>query len=206
MTSLFPPLILASKSPRRKDILSQMRITYTCIAHNIEEHSTHSSPIAFCSEIAKQKALAVQHHLQQTPHIQEQQHIYRYILSADTIVYCNNSILQKPNNIQEAKTMISMLSHTQHTVYSALCILDTQTNTNIVDCASAKVHFAPISFQELETYLESQEWQGVAGAYRIQGLGACFITRIEGEYSTVQGLPIRLLYDILVSIVAKDTI
>ncbi len=205
MTSLFPPIILASSSPRRKDILSQMRIQYTCISPDIHEHSIHKDPVAFCSDIAAQKASAVQQYIQNnTVKNAQQLQKYRYILSADTIVYCNTSLLQKPATVQEAKEMLSMLSDTQHTVYSALCLLDMHNHSRAVHCASAKVQFAPITPQERDTYLASNEWQGVAGGYRIQGLGACFITSIEGEYSTVQGLPIRLLYDILISVVAKD--
>lgn len=122
------------------------------------------------------------------------------IVAADTIVHCNNTILQKPRNRSEASTMLQTLSGIVHQVYTAICVLEKQGPAKphcIVKSAVADVEMAIIRPEELAAYLATGEWQGVAGAYRIQGLGACFVQRINGENSTVQGLPIHLFYDIL---------
>ncbi len=178
-----PPLTLASSSERRQDILRQLGIEFEVILPSINEHSDSQDPARFVQEIALQKIKAV-----------ESRARTRLVLAADTVIYCKKQIFQKARDREIADSMIQALSGTSHTVYTGICILDRERGTYSDDFAKTDVHMASISTEERAEYLKTEEWQGVAGAYRIQGFGSCFITRIQGESTTVLGLPIRLLY------------
>lgn len=192
----YPPVVLASSSPRRTEILTQLRIPHSICVPDIDEQCEIENPSERVMHLAQKKAEAVR--------VINDKDI---IIAADTIVALPNStyskqkklpshsIFEKPHSRQHAFDMLGKLSNRMHEVYTGISILYRQEITTQYDCA--KVQFNKIDQEHLQKYLDTEEWQGVAGGYRIQGIGACFIQRIEGNYSTIMGLPIPLLCAIL---------
>ena len=120
-----------------------------------------------------------------------------WILAADTLIDVDGRVFGKAESKDEAKTMLKTLSGREHKVISALALFSVKTQK--VDCRSneSSVRFAELSDAEIEWYLDTGEWQGVAGAYRIQGIAACFISEIRGSYSSIVGLPLHDFYVML---------
>ena len=121
----------------------------------------------------------------------------KWICGADTVIFADDIIFGKPENREEASSMLKKLSGRRHKVVTSVALYNG--NEKKIDHCSADcdVSFAPLSDDEVEWYLSTNEWQGVAGAYRIQGLAACFITEIKGTPSTVTGLPLQEFYAML---------
>ena len=120
-----------------------------------------------------------------------------WIFGADTLIFVNNKIFGKPVDREDARHMLQSLSGTIHQVITAMALYVGREKRIAISSVSSQVHFAPLSKSELEWYLETGEWQGVAGAYQIQGLASCFISHIEGSYSGIVGLPIHEFYGML---------
>jgi septum formation protein len=120
-----------------------------------------------------------------------------WILSADTLIDVDRRVFGKAENRDEAKTMLQTLSGREHKVISALALFSGRSQK--IDCRSneSTVRFAEFSEEEIDWYLDTGEWQGVAGAYRIQGIAACFISEIRGSYSSIVGLPLHDFYVML---------
>src|SRR5574344_2076262 len=185
------PIILASSSPRRQEILKMLKIPFRVIMPNIDESF---SPIVDKKEIpellAREKVLAVIHSL---PSEQE----IPWILGADTIILFNNEIYGKPESQEQAFDFIKKFQGTTHSVITSIVLYNgrkhhTSSKTNITE-----VTFAPMTDEESQWYVDSGEWHGAGGGYRIQSRASCFIEKISGSYSGVIGLPIFELYDIL---------
>jgi len=121
----------------------------------------------------------------------------KWICGADTVIAAENKIFGKPADREEASLMLKKLSGEQHKVFTSLALYNG--NEKKIDCRSASctVTFASLTNEEIEWYLSTNEWQGAAGAYRIQGLAACLITEINGSPSTVAGLPLHEFYAML---------
>jgi septum formation protein len=121
----------------------------------------------------------------------------QWICGADTAIVLDGAILGKPSGREEAASMLQRLQGRDHDVVTAVALYNGREKA--IDCRSvtSTVTFAPLSPEEIEWYLNTGEWQGVAGAYRIQGLAACFITGIKGSYSGIVGLPLREFYVML---------
>lgn len=181
------PLILASASPRRHDLLAQIGITpaETLPAEIDETPLPRELPAAYVARLSAEKAHAV-HRLR--PHAM--------ILAADTTVACGRRILGKPASTEEARAMLQLLSGRRHRVYTGVCVIDPQAHIRMRTVMTA-VQFKRLHAGELDAYLASGEWQGVAGAYRIQGHAARFITAIHGSYSNVVGLPLHEVSNLL---------
>ncbi|MCR5614302.1 Maf family protein [Treponema sp.] len=187
------PIILASSSPRRQEILKMMNIPFQVIMPNINENlSTSKSPIELTETLARTKVLSVVHSL-------PTKQIIPWVLGADTVVSINNKILGKPADQDEAFEYIKLLQGKTHTVCTSLALYNGTKKTTATRTAVSKVTFAPMTQNEIEFYVDTGDWHGAAGAYRIQGMASCFISKIEGSQSCVVGLPIFELYDILKS-------
>jgi len=121
----------------------------------------------------------------------------KWICGADTVIAMDGEIFGKPANRQDAKEMLCRLSGREHEVVTSIALYNGQEGN--IDCRSVvcSVSFAPFSEAEIEWYLNTSEWQGVAGGYRIQGLAACFIASIKGSPSAITGLPLRDFYVML---------
>ncbi|MCR4948186.1 MAG: Maf family protein [Treponema sp.] len=185
------PIILASSSPRRQEILKMLKIPFRVIIPNIDETlSTAIEPEQVPELLAREKVTAVIHSLPVGQEIQ-------WILGADTVIYFNGAIIGKPENHEQAIDYLTMLQGNTHTVLTAIVLYNGRERTTTTRLCKTNVTFAPMTIQEIEWYVETGEWHGAAGGYRIQSLASCFISKIEGSYSGAVGLPIFELYDIL---------
>jgi len=173
-------IFLASKSPRRRELLEQIGIPYTLVDIDIDIEECRQqgeSATDYVTRLSKEKALAGSRIEQDAP-----------VLGADTIVVLNDEVLEKPISKEHAQDMLSALSGCQHQVMTAVTIvfngrLETLLNTSTVS-------FRDISHQEIERYYVTGEPLDKAGGYGIQGLGSVFVKHIIGSYSGVMGLPI----------------
>lgn len=187
------PVILASSSPRRQDILKLLHIPYQVIMPNIDETVSPSLPAEDVPEIfAREKVAAVVHSLAADREIP-------WVLAADTVIIFNNKIYGKPSDQEEAAAFLRELSGKTHMVKTVIALYSGRTKTTVVRESVTEVTFKEMSEREIEWYVETGEWHGAAGGYRIQSLASCFIKKIKGTTSGVEGLPISELYDILAS-------
>lgn len=175
-------VILASKSPRRKELMEMLKIPFDIIVSDIEESIDYNNDLV--KEIEKlsyQKAKAV-----------FDNHSDALVIGSDTIVKINNDILGKPHSIEEAKSMLKELSDNTHEVVTGVTIL----YKDIVETFSsvAEVTFYPLTEKEIDDYINTNEPMDKAGSYAIQGDGAKFIKSIKGDFYTIVGLPIGELY------------
>lgn len=183
-------LILASGSPRRKELLSQLGYTFSVDVPGIEERQNKDEmPEDYVKRLAESKALAILEN-------KSKEHV---ALGADTIVVFNNHVLEKPLDFMDAKRMLNMLSGQCHQVMTAVSLASGDKVKTIV--VVTEVCFKPITEQEIKSYWNSGEPQDKAGSYGIQGIGGKFVTRIEGSYHAVVGLPLfetdQLLHEFL---------
>jgi len=180
MSYKFSSLLLASASPRRREILTQIGVQFQVVEHTVDEALIPGeSPEAYVQRLALAKALSVQ----AQPHTEAIP-----VLGSDTIVVCGKQILGKPKDKEDAERMLNLLSGREHQVFSAIAIcLGAEHETVLV---RTEVRFKVLSEQEIEAYWQSEEPIGKAGAYAIQGLGGMFVTALVGSYSGVVGLPI----------------
>lgn len=171
-------LILASASPRRRDLLTQAGLRFDVLPAHIDE-SLHpnESPTQYVERLALEKALTV--HLL---------HPSATILGADTTVVLDSSILNKPTNLAEAEQMLYSLSYRAHQVHTAIAVVTPTSRRSHVETTT--VFFSPIPDDELAHYLSTRDSLDKAGAYGIQGYAGRWIHRIEGDFFNVMGLPI----------------
>ena len=187
------PVILASSSPRRQDILKLLHIPYQVIMPNIDETVSPSLPAEDVPEIfAREKIAAVVRSLSADREIP-------WVLAADTVIIFNNKIYGKPSDQEEAAAFLRELSGKTHTVKTVIALYIGRTKATVARESVTEVTFKEMSEREIEWYIETGEWHGAAGGYRIQSLASCFIKKIKGTTSGVEGLPISELYDILMS-------
>jgi septum formation protein len=200
-------LILASASPRRRELLTQAGFAFQIHPANIpEDPYPHEDPIAYVTRLARQKAEAVFHELSPA-------HPGLTVLGADTTVVLDNQILGKPENAEDAARMIRLLSGRTHRVITGVSVVYERNGTegataNADGIAHATttaaevtaVQFLTLSEEEIAEYIATGEPNDKAGAYAIQGRAARWIPRIEGCYFNVVGLPIALVATLLESI------
>lgn len=180
-----PPLLLASTSPQRRAILEQLGIPFDVVAPRYEEHDpAEADAVALVREHAQGKARSVAAGAEERP-----------VLGVDTTVVLGGRIYGKPADATAAEAMLEALSGQTHAVVSGLCLV-TQ-GWEVVDADTTFVTFRKLTPRDLATYVAASEWQGRAGGYAIQGLGAAFVERIEGDYLNVVGLPAALLVRLL---------
>lgn len=193
-----PKLILASGSAYRKQVLESLNLEFETIVSEADESFADKFP---CEErpekIARAKAEAVHAKIQQLPPEQRQKYSSALIIAADTLLMMNGKSYGKPHGIAEAAAFLEAFSGKTHYAVTAIVVFNMQTKTYSSVKNKTAVTFKKLCIEEIDAYLESGEWQGAAGGYRMQGLGACFITKIEGSPSCVAGLPISDFYDIL---------
>lgn len=188
-------IILASASPRRREILSTFGVQFEILPANADEHSSITDPVALVKELALRKAHAVREILCARGEWNED----TLIIASDTVVENEGEILGKPNDDADAARMLRGLSGKTHRVVSGVALLCEDRETAGAD--STAVHFAPMNEKDIEWYVKSGEPRDKAGAYAVQGLAALFIKGIEGDYFNVVGLPVycmdHLLFDFL---------
>lgn len=175
-------LILASQSPRRKELLQWTFLPFKIIPSGIDEVMNSSDPIKVVEDLAFQKASDIFNSYPKD-----------MVIGADTIVVNEGKILGKPKDVNEARKMLLSLSGKGHDVYTGVAILFK--DHKIIFHAHTKVIFKKIPEDLLELYLATQESLDKAGAYGIQGAALGFIERVEGSYSNVVGLPVDLVLE-----------
>jgi septum formation protein len=179
------PLILASNSPRRKELLTQAGIPFEVIPSLYEEHNHPGvPPNQLVEEQALGKALEVSGRYPE-----------RTVLGADTIVVLNQKILGKPRDVEEAHTMLTAIQGQWHEVHTGIALV--QDHTQKTHVQTTKVHLRALSPQEITAYIATQEPMDKAGAYAIQGYGALLVDAIEGCYTNVVGLSLPVVWDLL---------
>ena len=176
-------LVLASASPQRRAILEQIGVSFTVRPSDVEEE-THGDPVAVAEENARRKATAVPSAL---------------TLGADTLVAVDGDILGKPRDAAQAREYVARLAGRTHQVVGAIALAREGELTDTA-VAITQVHFRPAGPATLDWYVATGEWQGRAGGYAIQGLGATLVEGIEGDYLNVVGLPLSRLLDLLPSL------
>ncbi len=186
------PLILASGSPRRRELISRLGIPFETISMDIPEPLDGSQPEEQARRLAALKLAAY------TAAYPDRNN--SPVLCADTCVDLNGIILGKPEDRQEAGEMIRALSGNTHRVITGIAFKP-PASPQILASRITEVTFSPLLEEEIEWYLDTGEWKGVAGAYRIQEQGALLIEGLKGCYYNVMGLPLRLVYGML-----RDTV
>ncbi len=180
-------IVLASKSPRRAEILTQAGFEFVVRAADVDEARLEGeAPDAYVRRLAAEKARAVA------------MRDGEIVLGADTVVVVGEQVLGKPGDAAEAGRMLRLLSGAEHEVITGICVRTAE--REVANSATTRVRFSAMSEEEIGEYVASGEPMDKAGAYAIQGLAARYIERIDGCYFNVVGLPVSLVYRTLNSI------
>src|SRR2546421_6449316 len=180
------PLILASSSPRRAEILRAVGWPFETQATGVDETRLDAeAPEDFVRRLAREKAEAV-----------ARTRLFGLVLGADTTVVVDGEVLEKPRDEREARRMLRLFSERWHEVLTGVALVRAETGRAVVGLERTRVRFAAMTDEEIEWHVETGDVLGKAGAYAVQGRAALFIRRIEGDYWNVVGLPVRLVYEL----------
>lgn len=180
-------IILASQSPRRRELLTQIGLKFEVIPSTVEEVITSANPVEVVQELAQQKARDVAEVAGR-----EMAKDSLLVIGADTIVVYEGKILGKPEDKEDAVRMLTMLQGKEHSVYTGVALLSGE--QEIVFAEETRVKMCPMTPEEILWYVNTGEPMDKAGAYGIQGLCARFIRQIQGDYNNVVGLPVGRIY------------
>jgi len=184
-------MVLASKSPRRREILDELNIDFEILTEEVDESSDVEDPSARAQAIAARKAIAVRDML--VSHNIDVNSLC--IVGADTVVWCGGEFMGKPADRDDARRMIKLLSGKTHRVYTGIAVaIGGRIET---DVSVSEVDFAPLDDDDIEDYISTDEPYDKAGAYAVQGKAALFIDQIRGDYLGIVGLSTRTLDRIL---------
>ena len=195
-------LILASASPRRKELLDQIGLETEIIISNTDERTEAAAPEQIVCELAERKCMAAVRHFLSEKETAEDS----FVLGADTIVVHQENILGKPADPAEAADMLRTLQGDTHQVYTGVCIVRCHPKTDRADCSCSEkqlfsvctdVTVAPMTEEEIRQYIFTGEPMDKAGAYGIQGRFARHVQAICGDYTNVVGLPVSAVYQTL---------
>lgn len=183
-------IILASASPRRKELLEKLDLEFSVCPADIDEsllpdEDTGMYPL----RTAVQKAMAVAKTAENA-----------IIIAADTVVVLDDRILGKPKDEKEAKEMLQRLSGREHIVITGIGVVDTVSGRTLSATEQTIVYFHPLEEEEIDAYIASGECMDKAGSYGIQGKGSLLVRKIDGDYFNVMGLPLSKLYRLLLNI------
>jgi septum formation protein len=181
-------LVLASASPRRAELLTAAGIEFDVMRADVDETmDVEDTPEGYLRRVAQLKAEAVLPRAGDRP-----------VLGADTIVIVDHAVLGKPSDTADAGRMLRLLSGREHAVMTGVCLINPAAESGRVQLSTTRtnVGFAALTDEEIGWYVASGEPMDKAGAYAIQGLASRFVTRIDGSYSNVVGLPVALVYDL----------
>ena len=174
------PLILASSSPRRRDLLRQIGLRFEVIPSSVkEEKEDGEDPISHVLRLAQEKALDILHKVENS-----------WVIGADTIVFVNGEILGKPSEVQEAYQMLKKLSNREHKVITGFYVIDSESGKSIKRHVETAVMMKKLTHEEINGYIKTEEPFDKAGGYAIQGIGSFMVRGIKGSYTNVVGLPV----------------
>ena len=181
-------IILASGSPRRKELLLQIGIVPEIIVSHVEEKITSDVPAEVVMSLAEQKAVDVAKEMPEGT----------VILGSDTVVAADGKILGKPKSHEEAYEMIRSLAGRSHQVYTGVCLVkkgpEGEADTVVSFYDETDVNVSPMTEKEIREYADSEEPMDKAGSYAVQGFFARYIDGLKGSYANVMGLPVHLVY------------
>ena len=180
-------IILASASPRRRELLTQIGLDFEVVVSETEEKITSTEPAKVVEELSAQKAAAVWEKLAQNRNI---------VIGADTVVACDGKILGKPMDTENAACMLRMLQGRAHEVYTGVTILYEEDGVKkaLTFHEKTTVHFCPMTEEQIREYVATGDPMDKAGSYGMQGICARYIRGIEGDYNNVVGLPAGRVY------------
>lgn len=208
-------LVLASASPRRRELLSQIGLEFTVMPSTKEENAKTTEAGALVQELSRQKAVDIWEQLSggqgqnpdadqeqiseetQEPNLNGKRQPELLVIGADTVVCCEGKILGKPHSREAEAEMLTALQGRSHEVYTGVTLYSQSETVTFFECT--QVEFYPMTEVEISEYIDSKEPMDKAGAYGIQGLGARFVKGIRGDYNNVVGLPVGRLYQELKS-------
>ena len=208
-------LVLASASPRRRELLSQIGLEFTVMPSTKEDNAKTTEAGALVQELSRQKAVDIWEQLSggqgqnpdadqeqiseetQEPNLNGKRQPELLVIDADTVVCCEGKILGKPHSREAAAEMLTALQGRSHEVYTGVTLYSQSETVTFFECT--QVEFYPMTEVEISEYIDSKEPMDKAGAYGIQGLGARFVKGIRGDYNNVVGLPVGRLYQELKS-------
>ena len=176
-------LILASNSKTRKEILNKVGLKYETVPSNIQEYSEKQNPKEYVIDLSQQKAKAVEKNQKEG-----------VILSADSIIYINNKKLEKPKTKEEAKSMLQNLSGKVNYAVTGVTIIDLYQNKQITFSETTEVYFDKLTEEEIEWYINNEEYIFERCGYFISGKSALYIPKINGDYYNILGMPINKVY------------
>ena len=180
-------LILASTSPRRKELLSSTGIQYEIEASEYEEDMTLPlTPSELAKQLSKGKAEAV-----------AAKHTNAIVIGADTFIVHKDKVLGKPHTPERAKEMLTELSGTTHSIITGFTVIDSNTHKTVSKAEEVNIYFRTLTEKEIDDYVATGEPLDRAGGYAGQGIGKSLIERIEGDHNTMVGLPLDALFEVL---------
>ena len=203
-------LVLASASPRRRELLSQIGLEFTVMPSTKEENAKTTEAGALVQELSRQKAVDIWEQLSggqgqnpdadqeqiseetQEPNLNGKRQTELLVIGADTVVCCEGKILGKPHSREAAAEMLTALQGRSHEVYTGVTLYSQSETVTFFECT--QVEFYPMTEVEISEYIDSKEPMDKAGAYGIQGRFAAFVSKIEGDYNSVVGLPVGRVY------------
>lgn len=179
-------ILLASGSPRRKELLEQIGVSFTVKVSDADERTDETEPSAMVEDLAKIKASGVWEQLS------EEEKRETVVIGADTIVWADDRVLGKPKDETEAAEMLNLLSGKTHQVYTGVALISQSGVKSFYECTHVSV--CTLTPQEISAYIATGDPMDKAGAYGIQGMFARYISGIRGDYNNVVGLPVCRLY------------
>jgi len=179
--------ILASSSPRRRELLASIGLTFEVIPSDIPEiHQPGESPEEYVARLSRGKAAVI-----------AEKHPDAWIIAADTTVLLGDELLEKPADANDAQRMLATISGKTHTVYTGVTLQNVARGWHDTRVAETEVRMLPLDERDIAWYVSTGEPLDKAGAYAAQGIGAVFIDSIHGSYTNVVGLPLALLFQML---------
>lgn len=179
--------ILASASPRRRELLAAVGLDFEVIPSSVPEvHQPGESPEEYVARLSRDKAAAV-----------AARYGDRWVIAADTTVLLGDELLEKPADAADAKRMLASIAGKTHIVYTGVTLQNAAGGFHETRVAESEVRMLPLSEREIDWYVATGEPLDKAGAYAVQGIGAMFIDSVHGSYTNVVGLPLALLYQML---------
>lgn len=179
--------ILASASPRRRELLTSIGLDFEIVPSHIPEvRGEGEAPEEYVARLSREKAAAI-----------AKAHHDRWIIAADTTVLLGEQLLEKPADADDAKRMLATIAGRTHIVYTGVTVMNAANDHHDTRVAESEVRMLPLDAREIDWYVETGEPMDKAGAYAVQGIGAMFIDSIHGSYTNVVGLPLALLFQML---------
>lgn len=209
-------IVLASSSPRRKELLEKVGFSVKAIPSTVtEERLPDEVPENYVKRLARDKVLNVVNRIRTTQYDAGPQRVsrvtgkpaddvLRWVVGADTVVVLGNQVLEKPKDNLDAYEMLVNLAGREHVVITGFCVFDMRKDKEGIQCVRTNVRFKPMSKPEIEKYISVGESMDKAGSYAVQGVGAYLVESIEGSYTNIVGLPLCQVIQMMEEMGAHD--